>query len=210
MTASIARYLKDFSAPPPPAIAEDFPAFDDPFDLEPQPIEVPLDIEAERAEAHAAGRSEALAEADARWSEERAKLVASHEHLLAELKSKHQSELAEAVMVRFQQIAELTAQAVGDQTARILAPLIDEALAAKAVSDMADLLKAAILEGDVGVMTVRGPVNLFEKLKEAMGTQGEALRHVEAPDLDISVDIADTALVTRMSAWLASLRKVMG
>jgi len=35
------------------------------------------------------------------------------------------------------------------------------------------------------------------------------LRHVEMTDIDLSVTIGDNVIVTRMSAWADSLRKVL-
>ncbi|WP_117190938.1 hypothetical protein [Rhizobium terrae] len=212
MSASLARYLKDFSEPeaaPMPMMPDAFGGgFDD--DLLPPAVEQTVDIEAERAEAYAKGHEAASEELQQRFDEERQALLAAHSGELAALREKYENEAAAVIAGRLEEIAGLTAQAVSDQTARILSPLVDEALVAKAVSDMADIIRAAILEGDVGTLTVRGPLHLFEKLKIALGASTPLLRHIEAPDLDIAVDIGETALVTRMSAWSASLKKVLG
>ena len=213
MSASLARYLKDFSephAPPLPLLAdgfgdgfEDDPAF-------PTVVEEPVDIEAERAEAYAKGHDAASEELQQRFDEERQALLTAHAEEMAALREKYETEAAAMIAAGLEGIAGLTAQAVSDQTARILSPLLDEALVAKAISDMADIIRSALLEGDVGTLTVRGPLHLFEKLKTALGEPTPLLRHIEAPDLDIAVDIGESALVTRMSAWLASLKKVLG
>lgn len=213
MSASLARYLKDFSEPqtlPLPMLDD---GFGDGLDADlalPAIVEEPVDLEAERAEAYAKGHDAASEELQQRFEEERQALLAAHAEELAALREKYENEAAATIATGLQDIAGLTAQAVSDQTARILSPLIDEALVAKAISDMADIIRGAMLEGDVGTLTVRGPVHLFEKLKTALGEPTALLRHIEAPDLDIAVDIGETALVTRMSAWLASLKKVLG
>jgi hypothetical protein len=211
VSISIARYLKDFGEPAPvPAVLSedfDFPASDM---LEfAEPAEIPVDIEAERAEAHAKGRDEASEEVRRQWDEDKAALLAVHQEELAALRASHEEELSVLLEGRLQQIAAQTAEAVSEQMAAILAPLLDEALVAKSVADLAEVLKAALLESDVTMLTVRGPAHLFEKLQTAMAMPEGKLRHVEADDLDISVDIGETALVTRMSAWAASLKKVM-
>lgn len=213
MNASLARYLKDFSEPrtvPLPAMADVFPAgLEDDLAL-PAVVEERIDIEAERAEAYAKGHEAASEELRQSFEEERQALLAAHAEELATLREKHEAEIAETIAARIREIAQLTAQAVSDQTASILAPLLDEALVAKAVSDMADIIRTAMLEGDAGTLSVHGPQHLFEKLQTALGAPAPLLRHVEAPDLDITVDIGETALVTRMSAWSASLKKVLG
>ncbi len=212
MSASLARYLKDFSEPqsvPLPLMADDLAGGLDEDLALPAMVEAPVDIEAERAEAYSKGYETASEESQQRFGEERQALVAAHAEEMAALREKYESEAAALIAAGLQEIAGAAAQAVSDQTARILAPLLDEALVAKAVSDMADLIRDAMLEGDVGTVNIRGPLHLFEKLQVALGGSAPLLRHVEAPDLDISVDIGETALVTRMSAWAASLKKVL-
>ncbi|MCK8780128.1 hypothetical protein M0654_09045 [Rhizobium sp. NTR19] len=212
MSAMLARYLRDFSEPeaPPPDMmgaAFDHGTDDDlHFEVPAAPL---VDLEAERAEAHQQGYQEASETLRREFEEERQALVAAHAAELAGLREQYENQAAATIASRLEEIAAVTAQAVSDQTAAILAPLVDEALAAQAVGEMAALIRAAILDGDAGVLTVRGPVHLFEKLQEALGAENTALRHIEAPDLDISVDIGETALVTRISAWSASLKKVM-
>lgn len=212
MTASLARYLKDFSEPqaiPLPLMADGLTQGFDDLAL-PSVVESPVDVEAERAEAYSKGYEAASEELQRRFEEERQALSSAHAEEMAALRERYETEAASMIAARLQEMAGLVAQAVSNQTAGILAPLLDDALAQKAVSDMADIIRGAMLEGDLGTLTVRGPLHLFEKLKEALGNPASLLRHVEAPDLDIAVDIGETALVTRMSAWSASLKKVLG
>ncbi|SMF43550.1 hypothetical protein SAMN02982989_2125 [Xaviernesmea oryzae] len=213
MSASLARYLKDFSEPqtvPLPLMTDDFAGgLEDGLALPPLADEQ-IDVEAERAEAYAKGYDAASAELRQRFEEERQALLAAHAQETAALRERYETEAAALIAARLQEIAGLTAEAVSGQTAGILAPLLDEALVAKAVSDMADIIRGSMLEGDIGTLNVHGPLHLFEKLKTALGTSTPLLRHIEAPDLDITVDIGETALVTRMSAWSASLKKVLG
>lgn len=212
MSASLARYLQDFSEPhvvPVPLMTDSFSdEMDD--DLALLPIDTQVDVEAERTEAFEQGRRAAADELQQQFDDEKRALVAAHAEELAALREKFAEEASTVIAARFQEIATVTAQAISDQTARILSPLLDEALVAKSVSDMADIIRNALIEGELGTLTVRGPVHLFEKLKIAMGEETVLLRHIEAPDLDIAVDIGETALVTRISAWSASLKKVLG
>lgn len=212
MSASLARYLKDFGTPPPPAvIADDLDMFASDF-AEPLalPAEEPVDIEAERAEAHAKGRQEATDEWEQRAAEDRAALIQTHEAEMAALKERLEGEVVAIIADRIEAIAAATARDVADQTARVLAPLIEEAIAAKATADLAELIKAAILEGDVNAVTVRGPAAMFEALRERLGENATVIRHVETDDIDLTVELGDASLVTRMSAWSASLKKVLG
>ena len=213
MTASIARYLKDFGEPPPaPVFDTDPESFDlgnDVFDID-EPLEIPPDLDAERAAARAEGHAAAEAEANRRMDEEREALLRAHAEEIAALRQKHEDEMADIVAQKLADASLLIAEAVSTQTAQILAPLVEEALVDKAVSEMAALIRAAVAEGDLGAVVVHGPARLFDRLAAAFGEKGASLlRHVEAADLDITVDLGDSALVTRMSAWSARLRKVL-
>ena len=214
MTASIARYLKDFGepTPPPPILAEDPGSFDfgDSFPAAPDdPREVP-DIAADRAEAHAEGYEAGIAEARTSWEAEREELQKAHAEAIAEIRAKYEADIATVVEKKLGEAALLIAQAVSDQTARVLAPVVEQALVSKAVADLADLLRAAILEGDAAIITVQGPAHLFEKLSAALGIEHAGLlRHVESSDLDIAADVGGSALVTRLSAWSARLQEVL-
>src|SRR5690606_927805 len=107
-----------------------------------------VDIEAERAEAHRLGYEAASEELQAKWAEERNDVAAVHAAELANLQERYESELAAHVQSKLAEMALLVAEAVGDQTTRVLAPLVEEALVAKAIGDMADLIRASIMDGE--------------------------------------------------------------
>ncbi|WP_395515612.1 hypothetical protein [Pseudorhizobium flavum] len=212
MTASIARFLKDFGEVPLPPVP---PEATGDFDFAGFPgadaiVEEPVDIEAERAEAYALGHEAATQELQAKWAEERESLRMAHEAEMAALKARLENEVVQTVRSKLGEIAITVAEAVSDQTARVLGPLVEEALIAKAIADMADLIRAAVLDGEVATVTVRGPEHLRIRLMQALGDGVSSLiRHVEAADLDISADLGDPALVTRLSAWSARVRELL-
>jgi hypothetical protein len=214
MSASIARYLKDFGEPQPaPAVLS--PQFDiggmsDDFDFPAVEEEPAIDIEAERAEAHAEGFEAARAESEQKWADEKQALEAAHAAELADLRARLETQAAEKIDAGLHTIAAKIAATVGEQTAGALVPFLEASLANKAVDELADLIRKAMFDGDIGTITVSGPGEIFEKLKTALGSDAPVLRHVEADDLDLSVDIDGSVLVTRLSAWAASLRKVLG
>jgi len=213
MTASIARYLKDFGEPTPvpPILADDLGGFDfgGGFDVADEPLEVP-DLAAERAEAHAEGYEAGRAEARLAWEQEREELQKAQAEAIAAIRAKYEADIVTIVERKMGEAALLIAEAVGDQTARVLAPVVEQVLVAKAVADLADLLRAAILEGDAATITVQGPAHLFEKLSAALGVEHAGLlQHIESADLDIAADVGGSALVTRLSAWSARLQEVL-
>jgi hypothetical protein len=105
-------------------------------------------------------------------------------------------------------MAEEIATLVSEATATAIAPIMTEALARKATENLAVLLREAILDGAAAPIVVRGPAKLFDILKGELGEHAALVRHQEADDVDLAAEIGETVLVTRISAWAASLKKV--
>ncbi|RYC10250.1 GTPase [Ciceribacter ferrooxidans] len=213
MSLPLTRYLKDFSQPAGTsaskgmAFPEQGPAFDIDF-AAPEPE--PVDIDAERRAAYAEGYE--VAERDLRltFETERQALVEEHARALDAIRQKFEAETARALADGLHRAAGQIALAVSEQAAAAVAPFLSERVVANAVGDLAEQLSAAILCGEAGTISVSGPGPLFEMLREALGDDAHVLHHIEADDLDLTVDIGGTALVTRISAWTASLKKVLG
>ena len=155
MSMPLARYLKDFStsvAPPaPPAPAFDMPsvdAFDMDFPALPEPEAV--DVEAIKREAYAEGHEAGEKAAAERFEVDRQAMEIAHAQALAERDQKLRDEFADLLATKLPDVIERLSLAVSEQAAIALAPAIGEALAEKAVKDLADLLKAAITAGEIG------------------------------------------------------------
>lgn len=211
MSAMLARYLKDFgetkpavSIPSPEVFEEDGT-----LDFGDIPEDPPVDIEAERRDAHAEGHAAAAQELLQKHQAEIEELTGAHRREIEALSRKYETEAAALIAAKVREMASVVANAVGSQAAEAIAPILTEALTEAAVADLARLIEEAILDGSVGPITVRGPQPLFDLLIGQLGKDAGLLRHVEADDLDLSVDIGDAALVTRISAWAVSLRNVL-
>ncbi|THV16969.1 FliH/SctL family protein [Rhizobium rhizophilum] len=214
MSMRLASYLKDFStaaAPPAPsAPAFDIPsvdAFDMDFPALPEPE--PVDVEAIRREAYAEGHEAGEKAVEERFEVERQAMEIAHAQALAERDQKLRDEFAEILATKLPDVIRNMSIAVSEQAAIALAPVIGEALAEKAVKDLSDLLQAAIASGEAGKIDVKGPRHLFEKLQAEMPEHTSFLRHTEDDDLDLTAEFGDAALVTRISAFTASLKKVL-
>ncbi|MEZ2132984.1 MULTISPECIES: hypothetical protein [unclassified Sinorhizobium] len=211
MSAMLARYLKDFGetkpeiSTPSPEIFEEDGAFD--FgDISEDP---PVDIEAERREAYAQGHAAAVEELSQKHQTEIEELTSAHRREIEALSRKYETDTAALIAAKVREIASAVADTVSSQAAEAIAPVLTEALTETAVANLARLIEEAVLEGSAGPITVRGPRSLFDLLIGQLGEDAGLLRHIEADDLDLSVDIGDAALVTRISAWAVSLRKVL-
>jgi hypothetical protein len=216
MSMPLARYLKDFSAPSAPPQPAESPfgvAGVDDFDLDfpalPEPEPEPVDLEAERRAAYAEGHEAGERQAAERFEAERQTREAAHAEALTEIEKRLRDEFAAALTTQLPDVVKRLSLTVSEQVAHALAPLIEEHIVEKAVAELAHQLEAAILAGEAGTIQIRGPRDLFEKLQAEMPDHGEMLRHVEGADLDLTAEFGDAALVTRISAFSASLKKVL-
>ncbi|WP_331373303.1 hypothetical protein [Sinorhizobium chiapasense] len=216
MSAPLSRYLKDFSAPkielsrmPPkyfPDIDSGFPAVDRPGA---RPAMPEIDIDAERRDAFAEGRAEASAELVFEHQKQIAELEARHAEDMQALTLRLEGEVAGRLASKFTEMTERLAVGLGDQTARVLAPVMEEALLKRAIEDLAQMVRQGLAAGEGGVITVKGPQSLFEALKRHMPDDATLFRHIETNDIDLAVEMGDAVLVTRMAAWSDTVRKVL-
>lgn len=214
MSASIARYLKDFGDVQPVGLAFNdtlgdagaIPGFDD---LSPFEVLGSLDIEAEKQAAYARGHDDATREAAETMQAERDELIAAHAAELAALRSVYLDEIAVFLSRGLREGIDAIAASISEQTAAILAPVLTEEMSQKAVCALADVVRASMPDGEAVTLVVKGPAELFEKLKTQPGFEEDKMKFTETTDIDLSVELDDNVFVTRMSAWASSLRKVM-
>ena len=168
-----------------------------------------IDIDAERRRAFAEGRAEATAELVFEHERQIADLQAAHAAELAALTQRLEAETANRLAERFADMADSLVVALGDQTARVLAPVMEDALLQRAVADMAQMIKQGLVAGEGCTLVVKGPTQLFEALKRQLGEDMPLFRHIETDDIDLAVEMDGTILVTRMAAWADTVRKVL-
>lgn len=216
MSAMLSRYLKDFSAPKVELSLmpqKYFPDLDSDYAdgdrLGARPAMPEIDIDAERRRAFAEGRAEATAELVFEHERQIADLQAAHAAELAALTQRLEAETANRLAERFADMADSLVVALGDQTARVLAPVMEDALLQRAVADMAQMIKQGLVAGEGCTLVVKGPTQLFEALKRQLGEDMPLFRHVETDDIDLAVEMDGTILVTRMAAWADTVRKVL-
>lgn len=216
MSAMLSRYLKDFSAPKVELSLmpqKYFPDLDSDYAdgdrLGARPATPEIDIDAERRRAFAEGRAEATAELVFEHERQIADLQAAHAAELAALTQRLEAETANRLAERFADMADSLVAALGDQTARVLAPVMEDALLQRAVADMAQMIKQGLVAGEGCTLVVKGPTQLFEALKRQLGEDMPLFRHVETDDIDLAVEMDGAILVTRMAAWADTVRKVL-
>ncbi|WEX78037.1 hypothetical protein PYH37_002886 [Sinorhizobium numidicum] len=216
MSASLSRYLKDFSAPKIelsrvspkyfPDLGVDFSDGDRTGARQAMPV---IDIDSERRAAFEQGRAEASAELVFEHEREIAELKARHAQELEALARRLEEEVAVKLAANFNEMTDRLALALGDQTARVLAPVMENALLKRAIESLAAMVRQGLAGGEGFAVTVRGPLALFEALKRHLPDEATAFRHVETGDVDLTVEIGGAVLVTRMAAWSDTVRKVL-
>jgi hypothetical protein len=209
MSPTLSRYLKDFSAEPPPSSGMPDMPFEEALTFPESPTEQPVDIEAERRDAYAQGHEAATQELTQRHLAELETIAETHRGEMDALRARYEERAAEKIDAGLKGLATMLGQAISAEAAAALAPVMTEALTAKAVADLAERVATTILDGAAGPITVSGPRHLFEMLHARLGQNGVLLRHAEARDVDLTVTIGESVLVTRMSAWAASLKEIL-
>ena len=216
MSVHLARYLKDFGAPPrmkPPAFPsarfapEAESAEAQAFTM--APALPAVDVEAERAEAFAEGRAAAETELQAKHEADMAALREAHRAEIEALAMRYEQDYAAALAERFATLMGEVADLVAAQAAQVLAPVMSQVLTKGAISDLARLVAEGLKEGEGMTITVKGPLDLFEQLKSHFEEPAPVFRHVEMQDVDLTVEFGDAVLVTRMAAWADTVRKVL-
>lgn len=217
MSASIARFLKDFGETEAPAmpVAQtiDIPSasiddfqFDDFEHSIPEPT---LDPEELRAAAFEEGRLAATVELTETFETERLALIESHGQELSAERGRVELEASEHLSARLTESMEQIASLFTAQAMAALAPLMTEELSRKAAVDLAELVKTSMFDGEAGKLIVKGPKPMFDAFIAALGLKEDQYQYTESSDYDLSVELDESIVVTRMSAWVSSLRKVM-
>jgi hypothetical protein len=210
VSAQLSRYLKDFGEPVVVAPVVEANDFSDDFgDFPETPAAPVVDVEAERHDAHGQGYAEATAALTEKYESEAQTVALVHQREIEELRERYETELAAHIAARIEAISAEMADLVSATVAKALAPVMTDVLSQRAAVELAATLRQALQEGDAGTITVRGPTHLFDVLKNQLGEKAGLLRHQETADIDLTVEFGDAVLVTRMSAWTASLKKVL-
>jgi hypothetical protein len=208
----LTKYLKDFSAPPVTSVGSDMfnslpggPLPDLHFEPEPQ-----VDIEAERREAHEEGYRQASEELAAKHAEEIEMLKGAHAFQLQGLADAHESETIWMIHTRFHEMTQAISQTIAEETLQVLLPVFDATISTRAISKLSELVRQALTEAEVATVIVRGPERLYQRLLPLLEADGLQIRFIENTSADISVEINDTVLVTRLASWAQAITEVTG
>lgn len=209
MSASLARFLKDFSAPPPMVASSAFELPASPamgFDFTPEPE---IDLDEIRREAREEGRAEMRAELLEDLARERDALAETHQQAMAAQADGFERQMADHVASALSGIAGEVQQVLSAHVMAALLPVLDAQMAARAVDSLAATIRGLFADAGGIEVVLRGPATLAEKLGSQLCDMEIAFKHVDAPGPDICVEHDDTVLKTRLSAWRESVEELL-
>lgn len=205
--AAIADFLTDFGAgrprtatPPPQAPAL---AVVEPEEAKPD-VDAIIGAAVALAERELTDKLEALHEA--RLQAERD----AHAEELEALRAKQGEELGARLAEAMRELEGKIVAVSSEATARVLAHLLSDQVAARAIDELARTIRGAVAEVDAVRIRVRGPQSLFLPLAEAMGELAKHLEFSESAGTDLTVTIDETLFETRLGDWSAALAEVIG
>ncbi|CAO4164361.1 Flagellar assembly protein FliH [Methylorubrum aminovorans] len=248
MDAVIARYLPDFSAPPPPtATGADEPDFSGLWFRAPAPEPIPApaapppakpepaskvetvtgsDVEPEiepilpraaavarpvedrealiaaaEARGREAGRAEALEQASAQAALERAAQQALFEEGLAQARRDWSEAQGKALAAAFATAMQALDAALSERVARLIAPVLGQALQRQTLDELAVALKRILAEPQRPAVRVRGPEDLIAVLSARLGSHAAGIAFEADAGPEVSVSADETVIETELAAW---------
>lgn len=176
------------AAPPPPA-----------------PVDVDGIVARKVAEAEAAlaERFQQVLEAERTETEERhlAELAAERDRL--------GDQAAALLRQRLDEMEQRLTALGGDALSRILGALMSEELSSRAVTRLAQTVRAALADRDAVRVEISGPASLIESLRDALGDAPATIEWREAPGFDVLVAIDGDLFETRLGEWSAALSDIL-
>jgi hypothetical protein len=175
-----------------------------------EPPPPPIDLEAEIAKAVAAAEADLSERMEAIYEARLAAERDAHAEALRDVTARLGAELGGKLEAAFAAAEHKTAEIATSAAARILAQVTSDAIANKAVADLAQAISGALGDVDAIRVRVRGPQSLFMPLSVAMGKHARHLDFIETSSPDLSVTIDETLFETRIAEWSRALDGVIG
>jgi hypothetical protein len=148
------------------------------------------------------------------------RLARAHEEALAAERERHAREIdalsahfgteaADMLARRFAEAEARLTELATSAAARILAGLVSDEVRRLSIERLGAAIREALEDGDAVRVRVFGPQSLFSALAGRLGDRARQLHHVEAPGLDIVIDIDGELFETRLSDWSAMLAEAL-
>ncbi|RWE23983.1 hypothetical protein, partial [Mesorhizobium sp.] len=118
-------------------------------------------------------------------------------------------DLGAAVAARIDTMEARVSELAGATIARIIGGLLSEDLQKRSLAALSRAIGAAVADSEAVRIGVRGPLSLFEPLRQALGSRAANLDFAEVPGFDLTVTIDEAVFETRIAEWSASLSEAL-
>ncbi|WP_173934800.1 hypothetical protein [Chelativorans sp. Marseille-P2723] len=148
------------------------------------------------------------------------KLACKHAEALSAERERHAAEMqatierlsdlaAEAIAARFDAMKREVASITSALAAQVLAVTLTQDVRRRSIEELARLVGEAMNDRDTLRVRVRGPENLRQALKERLGEQWRQIDFIDAVDFDLTAEIGESLLKTRLADWSEELAEVL-
>jgi len=206
-THTLADALPDFASMPQPPQEDRRAASSGPsVPLQPALAEPTLReliaAEVERA------RTELEQHLTARHEDELARERERHAAEIAELSTRTGTDAAQQIEQHFAQLEEQLVELTTSVAARILGASLADDIRTRAVTHLAETVRAALSDSEAVRIRVRGAPSLCDALEKALGAHAAQIDFAVADGFDLTVSIDDSIFETRLSEWSSAMSEV--
>ncbi|UUP16819.1 hypothetical protein [Nitratireductor thuwali] len=171
---------------------------------EPKPTESRKELEAGIAEAEAKAEERVRLEYEALLAGERDK----HEAETQLLKAQLGEEAAVLIGARFEALEQQVVSLTSSVAARILGVALTEDLQRRSIDELARIVSQALADSEAVNVRVRGTPLMCEALRGKIGDNANRVTFADGPDMDLTVQLDETLLETRLAEWSNALAEV--
>ena len=174
----------------------------------PRPAAVPRPVEDREALVAAAGargreqgRAEAWAEAQTQAAQEREAQRALFEEGLAQARRDWTEAQGETLAAGFAAAMQALDATLSDRVARLIAPVLGQALQRQALDELGVALRRILAEPQRPAVRVRGPADLIAALEAGLGALSSGIAFEADAGPEVSVSAGETVIETELAAW---------
>jgi len=168
--------------------------------LQPRPAAPPEDDGYQRGVSD--GYAAALAEYELKLNEEREKFNAQLEEQRNNLLDEGAANIANSIL----EVGNQLEDKIAGVTARVLEPLISNAVQRQAVAGFVEKLSSFVSDGRRPALRVKGPAELIELVRSKLGARSITLEFRAEPVAEVSIAVDEIVLETQVKIWADRLK----
>ncbi len=158
-------------------------------------------IAAAEARGREQGRAEAWAEAQAQAAQEREAQQAVFEEGLAQARRDWTQAQGENLAAGFTAAMQALDATLSDRIARLIAPVLGQALQRQALDELGAALRRILAEPQRPAVRVRGPADLIAAVEAGLGAHSAGIAFEADAGPEVSVSAGETVIETELAAW---------